>query len=221
MIVGDRDQRGVRLGGHLVEEGHDGCARVDVERAGRLVREDQHGLAHECPRDGDALLLTAGESVGDLLDAMPEADPLEHVGGDLTTIPEHASLGMTERHHHVVDRGAPGEQVELLENEADVVAAQTVEPSRPHPAHLASLERDRSGCGCIQHPQDVEQRRLPRPRPSHDRDMVSGSHFERDATKDLQARVIGQQDALGDVVERDETHQLIPLSHCSTPGETS
>lgn len=38
--------------------------------------------------------------------------------------------------------------------------------------HLPTFERDGAGGGRIQHPQDVEQRRFPRPRAAHDGDVV-------------------------------------------------
>ncbi len=59
---------------------------------------------------------------------------------------------------------------------------------------------------------------FPDPERPDDRHVVAGADLEADAAEDLQPRVVGETHALGDVVEGDESHQLIPLSHCSTPG---
>lgn len=184
-IVRDGHQCRVGLRRHFVEQRHDRRPGVDIEGSGGLVREDQDRSADESPRDGDTLLLTAGELVGDLVDAMPQTDALEHVGRDLATVPEHPPLRVPERHHHVVDRRTPRQEVELLEHETDVVAAKAVEATGAHPAHLPTFERDGAGGGRIQHPQDVEQRRFPRPRATHDGDVVPRSDLEGDAPKDL------------------------------------
>lgn len=120
-VVRDRDEGGVGLGRDLVEQGHHGRAGVDVEGAGRLVGEDQHRAAYERAGDRDTLLLPAGEPVGDLVDAVPESDALQHVGGDAAAVPEQPSARVAERHHDVVQRGATGQQVELLEHEAHVL----------------------------------------------------------------------------------------------------
>ncbi len=63
-VVRDRHQRGIRLGRDVVEKGHDRGAGLDVERAGRLVGEDERGTPHERACDRDALLLAAGQLLG-------------------------------------------------------------------------------------------------------------------------------------------------------------
>ena len=45
----------------LSEQGHDLVAALGVERACRLVGEQERGLVDESTRDGDALLLTSAQ----------------------------------------------------------------------------------------------------------------------------------------------------------------
>ena len=59
-IVRDEDD-GEAGAVELREERHDLGARRAVERAGRLVGEQQHRIVHEGAGDRDALLLPAGE----------------------------------------------------------------------------------------------------------------------------------------------------------------
>ena len=59
---------------------------LGIERRGRLVHHDDVGLVQEQPREGEALLLAAGQRavpwhvlVVELLDEMPEADHLQRL----------------------------------------------------------------------------------------------------------------------------------------------
>ena len=63
-----------------VEELHDPDGRVGVEVAGRLVADEQRRVVDERARDRDALLLAAGELVGQRVRLVREADHREHLG---------------------------------------------------------------------------------------------------------------------------------------------
>src|SRR5688572_28845228 len=70
----------------LREEVHDLLARLAIERARRLVGEDQARLPDQRARDRDALLLTTGHLGGRVLGPVAEADALEVLAGDLVTL---------------------------------------------------------------------------------------------------------------------------------------
>ena len=53
---------------------------VGVEVPGRLVRQQQRRMVDEGAGDGEALLLAAGELVGEVLDLVGEADEAQGVG---------------------------------------------------------------------------------------------------------------------------------------------
>src|SRR5688572_8276059 len=62
-----------------VEQLHDADGGLRVEVAGGLVADEQLGPVDEGPRDGDALLLTAGEFTGHPLLLAAEPDEVEHL----------------------------------------------------------------------------------------------------------------------------------------------
>ena len=66
LVVGDHHNRlTVLLAGHLEQTQHV-LAGFGVEVSGRLVGKDDGRLGSERTRDGDPLLLTAGEVVGQI-----------------------------------------------------------------------------------------------------------------------------------------------------------
>ncbi len=76
---------------------------------------------HERARDGDPLLLAAGELRGVVPPAGREADPLEHV---LRARPCVALPGDLQRQGDVVEGGQARHQVKRLEHDPDAITAQ-------------------------------------------------------------------------------------------------
>src|ERR1700730_5756729 len=60
-IVGDEQQRQSEARLHLFQQIQDLRANRNVERRDRLVADDELGVEHQCPRDADALALSAGK----------------------------------------------------------------------------------------------------------------------------------------------------------------
>ena len=106
----------------LLEEGQDLLRRAAVESAGRLVGEQEARVVHERPRDGDALLLSAGQLHGSVMRPIGEADPSERLQGALAAGLAVAA-GIDHRQFHIAQRIDAGQQVELLEDEADLAVA--------------------------------------------------------------------------------------------------
>ena len=106
------------------EDPVDLVAGLGVELAGRLVGQDQERVLHQGPGDGHALLLAAGELVGAVVEAVAQADLREQLGGPLLLLRRHAPG--QERHQHVLEGREVADQVERLEDEADLVAAVEV-----------------------------------------------------------------------------------------------
>ena len=136
--VGEEDDPvGVGRGDRVVGDHHDGLAvgvdgvaeqlqhlgaRPGVEVAGGLVGEDDARAAHQRPGDRHALLLAAGELVG-LVARAGRARPTVAI-----TWSNHAWSGLRagdgQRERDVLLGGQRRHQVERLEDEADLVAAQ-------------------------------------------------------------------------------------------------
>jgi hypothetical protein len=63
-VVGDHDDGGVVFLRDLLQQADDLEPALGVERGGRFVGEDDRRLVGESTRDGDSLLLAAGELIG-------------------------------------------------------------------------------------------------------------------------------------------------------------
>ena len=115
--MGHEHDRGARLGADAQELGLHALARHLVERAERLVHEQQPRLLGERARDRDALLHAAGELVGVVRREVGESDELEQLGDRARAqrTPTPCSL---ERQLDVRRDGAPRQQARLLEGDA-------------------------------------------------------------------------------------------------------
>ena len=205
-VVRDDDLSGSRALGDLVDEFHHALTRVEVEGAGGFVGEDQPWPAHERPRDRDALLLAAGQTVGHAVEAVSETDEVEHVGGDLRAPPERPAAGVQQRHRDVLEGGAPLQQVELLEDEPDRRAPQPVAARRRQAADGCVIERDLAAGGQVEKPEEIQERGLPRARTADDRHVIARFDGEVDARQDRQRRLVRREDRASDLAQFQQAH---------------
>ena len=113
-------------------------AGAGVEVAGGLVGEDDRRPAGQRPGHRDPLLLTAGELVGPVVEPVAEADRLDDRGVPLRVGPP---AGDRQRQQDVLLGGQRRHQVERLEDEADLVAAQPGQLLVLEPAELGLARR--------------------------------------------------------------------------------
>src|SRR6478735_6726686 len=161
-------------------------ARVEV--AGRLVGEDDPRPAGERSGDRNALLLTAGELVGLVLEAIGEAD-----GGDHRVVPLGVGLAAGDRHREgdVLLRGQRRHQVEGLEDEADLVAAQPGEGLVLEPGQVLLTDEDRARVGGVERRAAVHQRGLARAARAHHRRELTGTDVEAHVVERGDQRLAG------------------------------
>ena len=130
-----------------IEQFHDADARVRVKVARRLIGDEDIRPVDEGPGDRDALLLTAGQFVGEALFLAVESDHLQdfrHDGLDVTAgLPDHL-----KRESHVLEHGLVRQQSEVLEHRADL-ATQLRHPPRRQLADVLAGHPDRAGCGPV------------------------------------------------------------------------
>ena len=102
------------------EQGHDLVAGGGVERSGGFVGQQDRGLIHQRARHGHALALASGELARACAFMRSLEIHLAHghlgaldalLGGD---------AGVDQRQLHVVQRRGPRQQIEGLEDEADL-----------------------------------------------------------------------------------------------------
>jgi hypothetical protein len=93
-----------------------------IQVAGGLVGENQRRVGDDGARHGHALLLPAGKLARQVMQAVLQAHQLERRGGVLDALGLF-QVGQLERQFHVLQRREHRNQVELLEDEADVLVA--------------------------------------------------------------------------------------------------
>ena len=158
--MGYDDHRALRRTGDLAEKIHHDLAVLRIQRGGRLVADHQRRLVHQGAGDGDPLLLATGKLVGPLIPALADADPIEDLTGTFQRLAAGYALDQQGNPDVFRDRER-GDEVELLENEADALRPEAGERSARHffqriPENLdpAALNAHRSGDG-------AQQRRFP------------------------------------------------------------
>ena len=110
----------------LAEHAHDLLAVRGVEVAGRLVGQDQLGLADQGAGDGDALLLAARQLRRPMLGAVRDADLVEHSLDPLPAL-RCRVIVIEQRELDILAHRKLVDQVEALEDEADVALARVGE----------------------------------------------------------------------------------------------
>ncbi len=103
----------------------DAGSRIEV--AGRLVREQQLRVVHERARDCDALLLSAGQLIRVMTKAIGKAHGPQRLGGPLAARCASDVAGVEQGQLHVLERRCARQQIESLENEADLGVAHARE----------------------------------------------------------------------------------------------
>src|SRR6185503_3130857 len=162
-----------------------------VEVAGGLVGEQQPRLVDERARHAHALLLAARELGRPVLRAVTQADAIERrarlvgVGHRVVVL----------RDHHVLERGQIGEQVELLEHDADLFTAKPRALAFVQLRQLDAVHPHAPGGGGVERPEHVHERALARARGAHDREPLALGDLEVDAVERLE-RAVGAGDAL-------------------------
>jgi hypothetical protein len=178
--VGDEDD-GLAGLVELLEDAHDLFRRARVEVAGRLVGEDDGRIGDQGAGDRHPLLLAPGELRGVMVLAAGEADPREgfaRAAGALGGA--QAQVAVEHRQLDVLDGPGARQQVEALEDEADLrvadlgplVAVETRDVDAVQPVGARGRP--------VEAAQDVHERRLAGARGAHDGDQLPGLDREVD-----------------------------------------
>src|SRR5690242_4483874 len=179
-VVGDHHHRLIELVDRLAQQAHDVGAGLRVEVAGRLVGEDHGRLADEGAGDGDPLLLPAGELGGAVGAPVLEPDRLDQlVHPGLVGLP----AGDRERQDQVLLGGEDRQQVEELEDEAELVAAQLGQLAIVEAGDVDPVELDPARGRLVEASEDVHQGRLAGAGGPHDRGEAVALEAGRDAVE--------------------------------------
>jgi hypothetical protein len=164
-------------------------ARERVERAERLVHQQDARIARQHLRDGNALLHAAGQLPRVVVGEFAQPHQLQEFTGLLIAIfARHA--GHFRAVGDVVDHTAPGEDAEILQHDA-AIGRRALHRGVTYD-HLARTR--------LQQPRDdVEKRGLAAAARSHDADELAASGRERDLHECEQVAALSRVIALGDI----------------------
>ena len=185
-VVGDHEDGLVELAAGLAEHLEDGVGVLGVEVAGGFVGEDDGGTVDEGAGDGDALLLAAGELVGAMVEAALDAEHFgEVVEERFVQFPFGgcAKGGDVVGDFDVAHGRERGQQIEALEDKADLGAAHFGALGVGEFGEVGAIDEDRAGGGVGETAQDVEEGGLSRTGGADDGDELAGGDGEVDVAE--------------------------------------
>ena len=106
----------------LFKEAHDVFGRLRIEVARRFVGHDDVRIVDQGPGDGHALALAAGELVWFMVGPGFKADGFQFIHGPFSPLFA-ADAGVYQGQGDVVEGCDSRQEVEVLEDEADVLVA--------------------------------------------------------------------------------------------------
>jgi hypothetical protein len=169
--VGDDDD-GMAVLVHLPQRRHHFLAALAVERAGRLVGQNDLAAVHQRAGDRHALLLAAGELTGAMMRSVPHAQTVEQRYRALA--PEACSLpGIDGRHLDIAGSGQIRQQLIPLKNKPEMLSAQSRQRIAVKCARIIARNLVRAVGRLVEQAEDVHQRRLARARRADDRNHLS------------------------------------------------
>ena len=208
-FVGHQDH-GVALGVEGVEEGHDFVAGAAVEVAGGLVGQQDGGVVGQGAGDGYALALSPGQLGGAVGHSIGQADALQGFGGALRAdASAHAAVKQGEL--DVVQGGGAGQQVEGLEDEADLTVADVRQLAGVHVGDVGAGEAVGARCRRVEAADDVHQGGLAGSGRSHDGQILVLFHRQVGAAERLHyldAALV----SFGDLVQFEQHFSLVSSS---------
>src|SRR5262249_43074442 len=150
---------------------------VEVPR--RLVGEEELGPPDEGPRDGDELLLAAGELRRVEILLRDDVEAVERVGDQAGAL-RALDVLVGEREVEVLGDRQIVQQVVALEDEPDVALVKGRALLRTERVDRMSEEVELARPGGVEHAEDPEEGRLARARGTHDGDELSLRDVEID-----------------------------------------
>ena len=207
VLVRHEDDR-VAAAVQIVHQGEDLLARLRVQVSRRLVGEQDRRLVHERTRDRDALALAARHLVRPVMHAGAQAHRVERFFGPRFPLPARQAR-IDERQLDVLDGVRAREEVERLEDEADLLVADLRQLVVVHRRDLAALQVVRAGRRRVEASDQVHQGGLPGPRRTHDRDVVAALDRQRHAGQGVDDRLRPHLVGFRHVADIDERAQSI------------
>jgi hypothetical protein len=187
VVVGDNDD-GLPPVNKLLEESKDALGGGGVEVAGGLVADDEGRVVGEGTGDGSALLLTAAKGTGELVSLIGDAHHVEEVHSALLCFSRSrhsgVSAGEVDGEDNVLEDGEGGEELEELEDDADVGAAPASEFVLAHVVDRLTSDEDLAAGRAVDAGDQVKQSGFPGAGGTDDADELALVDVERDLLED-------------------------------------
>lgn len=155
--MGDEQQRHAALG--LLREKKIGnlAAGIRVEVTGRLVGNQQCRRRCERPGDGDTLLLASGKLAGVMAQPFAETDGFQLAARDLERVLYTREL---QRDRDILDGRHIGDQMEGLEDDADIAATEIGDLILAEPVKRRVLDMDFTAIQSLEAGKNHQERRF-------------------------------------------------------------
>ncbi|KAI1691052.1 hypothetical protein DdX_22143 [Ditylenchus destructor] len=160
-VVGDHHDGGAG-GVDLLQQFHHPARHLRVQVAGRFVGQQQARAAGQGTGDRRSLLLAAGKFIGVVLHARAQADLAQRLFDALAALAG-AHFAVAQRHVHVVEQVEIRNQVEALEDEADLLVAQAAAGIVAKLADVLAIEHVGAAGEGFQQAGDIEEGGLAEP----------------------------------------------------------
>ena len=214
--MGDEHDRLAVFAVELAKQGENLGAAVGVEVARRLVGEDDLGLVHEGPGDGDALLLAAGELARLVIGPLSQTDQGEGFEPRLLGVLA-SDAGVVAGQEDVLEGGEGRDQVEVLEDEAHSAGPDLGSSIVGKRGHVLSREVELgSGAvvrvGSVEQAQDVHESALAGSGRAHDRYHLARLDRDLDALEGFDGVAAAQPVGLAEVSTFEDCHRSVSLA---------
>lgn len=153
--MADAEERGVVGPADFLDEVHRDRGVLGIEARGGFVGEDEFGLAGEGAGDGDALLLPDAEVLGEG-SWVGDAEFCEE-GARAVVVFGGGDAGEREGEENILERGEAVEEVEGLEDDADVFSAEVVSCGTGDFVDVSAGDAEGAGCGLEQPEDEIEE----------------------------------------------------------------
>ena len=144
---------------HLGQQIHDFLAMRRVQVSSRLVSENEPGSMDQTSGHRDALALPAGETIGERTGTIRQTDGAQHFHAALS---HRLALGAVELQgqQQVLQNRQRWQEVEELEDEADVSPSKEGSIPFAEVRHLDSVDNHAPGVGPVESAEQIQQGRL-------------------------------------------------------------
>lgn len=167
---------------HQVDNRQPGCL---VEIAGWFIRHKNTRIRREGSGQCDALLLAARELCRIMMKPLRQADARQFGGCAGKGIP---AAGQLKRHRDVLKRRHGRNEMEGLENNADISASKARQTVFIKRSKILSGDADRAGVRSLKPGKGHQQRRFARPRGTDKANGFTAPYIERHILEDVDAR---------------------------------